>query len=260
MVTRTRAPAPTRPFQDRLGKRSSLVRIGTRGDLVDQHKRPRTRRADDLREPSHMRRERGQAQRNRLLVTDVGENPIKDGQPGASGGNPQPALGQRGEHPQGLQRNGLATRVWPADDQGPDPPQIEVDGDDAPGVEQRMPCTRELRLVAVVDRTTVPVVGQARRCKREIVFGEGRDHRGQFPGHLADPLRHLGDDPFDLGGLHRLQLAKAVVRLDGSSGSTNSVLPDAEVSWTMPGTAERELALTASTGRPPRSVVKVSCR
>ena len=45
-----------------------------------------------------------------------------------------------------------------------------------------------------------------------------------------------------------------------SNGSTNSVWPESEESWTMPGTLLRELALTASTGRPPRWVTKSSCR
>ena len=45
-----------------------------------------------------------------------------------------------------------------------------------------------------------------------------------------------------------------------SNGSTNSVCPESEESWTMPGTLRRALALTASTGRPPRWVTKSSCR
>ena len=52
-------------------------------------------------------------------------------------------------------------------------------------------------------------------------------------------------------------------RLDSSTianGSTNSVWPELLVSWTMPGTALRALARTATTGRPPRSVTKSSCR
>ena len=43
-------------------------------------------------------------------------------------------------------------------------------------------------------------------------------------------------------------------------GSTKIVSPDPELSCTIPGTAERDDAFTASTGRPPRSVVNVSCR
>ena len=45
-----------------------------------------------------------------------------------------------------------------------------------------------------------------------------------------------------------------------SMGSMKSVCPEPELSWTMPGTAERDDAFTASTGRPPRSVVNDSCR
>ena len=45
-----------------------------------------------------------------------------------------------------------------------------------------------------------------------------------------------------------------------SNGSTKSVWPESEASWTRPGTLLRELALTASTGRPPRWVTKSSCR
>jgi hypothetical protein len=45
-----------------------------------------------------------------------------------------------------------------------------------------------------------------------------------------------------------------------SKGSTNSVWPESDESCTMPGTLRRALALTASTGRPPRSVTKSSWR
>ena len=45
-----------------------------------------------------------------------------------------------------------------------------------------------------------------------------------------------------------------------SNGSTKSVCPEPEASWTIPFTLERELALTASTGRPPRMATKSSCR
>ena len=43
-------------------------------------------------------------------------------------------------------------------------------------------------------------------------------------------------------------------------GSTKIVSPEPELSWTMPGTALRDDAFTASTGRPPRSVVNDSWR
>ena len=45
-----------------------------------------------------------------------------------------------------------------------------------------------------------------------------------------------------------------------SSGSMNTVWPEAERSWTIPGNAERDDALTASTGRPARWVMNPSCR
>ena len=45
-----------------------------------------------------------------------------------------------------------------------------------------------------------------------------------------------------------------------SNGSTKSVCPEPDESWTMPCTLRRALALSASTGRPPRWVTKSSCR
>ena len=45
-----------------------------------------------------------------------------------------------------------------------------------------------------------------------------------------------------------------------SNGSTNSVCPEPDESWTMPCTLRRALAFSASTGRPPRCVTKSSCR
>src|SRR5581483_9611341 len=51
-------------------------------------------------------------------------------------------------------------------------------------------------------------------------------------------------------------------RFDSSTtanGSTNSVWPELDASWTMPGTFARSVARTASTGRPPRSARNDSC-
>src|SRR6266511_3728860 len=45
-----------------------------------------------------------------------------------------------------------------------------------------------------------------------------------------------------------------------SNGSTNRVCPEPDASWTMPPIRRRALAFSASTGRPPRSVTKSSCR
>ena len=61
----------------------------------------------------------------------------------------------------------------------------------------------------------------------------------------------------------RSALAASDWRLESSTtskGSTNSVWPESDASWTIPGTLRRALALTASTGRPPRRVTKSSCR
>ena len=61
----------------------------------------------------------------------------------------------------------------------------------------------------------------------------------------------------------RSALAASARRLFSSttaSGSTNRVCPELDASCTMPGTCDRALSFTASTGRPPRSVTNVSCR
>ena len=61
----------------------------------------------------------------------------------------------------------------------------------------------------------------------------------------------------------RSALSASRRRLESSTtanGSTNSVWPEPELSWTMPGTAPRAEARSASTGRPARSVTKSSDR
>ena len=77
----------------------------------------------------------------------------------------------------------------------------------------------------------------------------GRDRFGLD----ADRGRELAQDPLDLlplraGGLRLRRFESSTT----SNGSTNSVWPESELSWTMPGTLLRELARTARTGRPPR--------
>ena len=168
-------------------------------------------------------------------------------------------LVQDGREPERLQRHGLAARVRAADDDRAQPSQVEVDRHRRRGIEQRVPCAEQAHLVADPHfaRHASAREDAARHGQVELPGGfdervsalRGRRHCGQ-----------LAQDPLDLLALGAGRLRQAVAELDDREGSTKSVWPDADASWTIPGTFERALALTASTGRPPRSVTNSSCR
>ena len=76
----------------------------------------------------------------------------------------------------------------------------------------------------------------------------------------ADERRELAEDPLTSS---RSATSASRSRFESStaaSGSTKSVCPEPDESCTIPGTRPRADAFSASTGRPPRSVTKSSCR
>ena len=122
-----------------LGERRTLDGIGAGGDLVEEHERVRGRALEDPDQVPQVRGEGREAHRDRLLVADVDEDLVEDGQRRLVRRWPQTALVERGGEPEGLQRHGLAARVRPADHERAQAAELEVDRHGGGAVEQRVP-------------------------------------------------------------------------------------------------------------------------
>ena len=195
--------------------------------------------------------------RDRLVVADVGQHPVEHRQARPSRGRAKAALVQHGEQAERLEGDGLAAGVGARDHQGAEARAgRRSTGTAVPG--RAAGGGRAPRSTSSAGST-----GQPSQRARERAAGQARSRCGQ---RLHGVVEGRPPPPTRLESAARMrstssrsrgrQLATPVVGLDQGIGSTKSVSPEAELSWTMPGTAERELALTASTGRPPRSVVK----
>ena len=168
---------------------------------------------------------------------------------------------QRGEAER-LQRDRLAARVRAADDERAQLAELEVDrhracagraAGAAPPSRRTSSRDRDGRAApAPRERRRTRARGRARRSPRRAP--PARDARS------PTCARELAQDPLDLLALGARRLGEAVVQLDDRERLDEQRLPGADESWTTPGTLPRADALTASTGRPPRSVTNRSCR
>ncbi len=134
--------------EQRLGERRTLDGIGAGGDLVEEHERLGGRPLEDPDQVPQVGGEGREAHRDRLLVADVDEDLVEDGQRRLVRRWPQAALVERGGEPERLQRHGLAARVRPADHERPQAAELEVDRDGGGPLEQRMPRAAEDDLAA----------------------------------------------------------------------------------------------------------------
>ena len=205
--------------------------------------------------------ERREAHLDRLPVADVGEHLVEHRQRRRLGRHAQPGLVQQRGEPERLQRDRLAARVRPADHERAQRAEVEVDRHRASpgraaGAARRAAAPRPRSRPACA----APAARERRARDREVDRAGRLDERDQVGGARADRRRELAQDPRHLLALGARRLRRRLFSSTTSSGSTNSVCPEAETSWTIPGTLRRELALTANTGRPPRWVTKSSCR
>ena len=166
---------------------------------------------------------------------------------------------QRGQAER-LQRDRLAAGVRPADDERAEVAEIEVDRDGGRRVEQRVPRAEEPHLVRDLDRRAAPAArDRAARDGQSIapVASTSAASAAALSATAAESSRRMRSTS------SRSSPAASDWRLFSSTtsnGSTKRVWPEPDESWTIPFTLRRALGFTASTGRPPRSATKSSCR
>ena len=103
-------------LQQRAGQRRALGRVGTGAEFVQQDEGLRAGGLDDAHDVGHVRREGGERLFDRLLVADVGEDVVEDGDARAGlGGHGQSGLGHQAEQSDGLERDRLAAGVGSGD-------------------------------------------------------------------------------------------------------------------------------------------------
>ena len=197
--------------------------------------------------------ERREAHRDRLLVADVGEDGVEDGKRGLVGGRPEPALVQQRREAERLQRDGLAARVRARDDERPQVAELEVDRHRCGRVEERVPRAEKDDVVTDRDLGAPPRPreGPARDGEVDLRRRPRRARRARLAPAptAAESSRRIRATS------SRSALSASRSRFESSTtanGSTKSVWPEPELSWTMPGTLPRADARSASTGRPPR--------
>ena len=118
VVTIARQPMLCELVEDRPAQRGPFGRVGARAQLVEQDERLRGRPGQDLADPPDVRREGRERLLEALLVADVGEDVVEDGELRALGGRDvQAGLGHDREQADGLQGDRLAAGVRPGDDQ-----------------------------------------------------------------------------------------------------------------------------------------------
>ena len=99
------------------GQRRAFFGIGGRAQLVEQHQRMRGGVVRDEIDVGDVRGKRRQVLLDGLVVADVGEDGVEDGQLGAVGRNRNARLRHQRQQADGLQRDRLAAGVGAADDE-----------------------------------------------------------------------------------------------------------------------------------------------
>ena len=128
MARRDREPRLAgEPREERLREPGALDGIRSGGDLVEQHERAVGRALEDRDEVPDVAREGREAHRDRLLVADVCEHLVEDGQLDLVRGRPQPALVEHRRQAERLQGDGLAAGVRAGDHDRAQVVELEVD-------------------------------------------------------------------------------------------------------------------------------------
>ena len=111
-------PAYAEVVDHRHGERAALVRIGPAPGFVEQHERRQRQRAVHRHDVRDVPRERAEACRDRLFVSDVGEHRAEHRDLRAVGrGNEQARLRHQRKEARRLERDGLASGIRPGHDE-----------------------------------------------------------------------------------------------------------------------------------------------
>jgi hypothetical protein len=241
---------PDEVVEQRLGERRALGRVGAGAELVEEDERAgpaaSTIRVIERRWPENV---------DRLWAIDC-SSPMsaktsrKTGRrEPASAGMCRPAWCMSASRPSVRRRDGLAAVFGPGDDQRREAvAEPDVDRHDASreagvaGAEED-----DLRARRRLGAGPVHVGRETRLRGPEVEAGERRQRLPERGGVGRDQRGQLVEDPLDLLPLRDLRLAPGVAELDAISGSTKSVEPLPDVSWTMPLTRDLASALTGTT-------------
>ena len=99
------------------GQRGAFFRVGGRTEFVEQHQRMRRGMVRDEIDVGDVRGKRRQVLLDGLIVADIGEDGVEDGQLGAIGGNRNSRLRHQRQQANRFQRDGLAASIGAADDE-----------------------------------------------------------------------------------------------------------------------------------------------
>ena len=214
---RDQRAGPDEVVEQRLGERRALGRVGPGAELVEQDERPGPGRLDDPDDRAQVTRERRQRLRDRLLVTDVGEDVAPDREPAAGlGRDVEPGLVHQAEQTERPERDRLAAGVRSGhDERRIAVAEPDVDRDD-PAAQPRVPGRQEDRLGAVGRfRPAGPHLrGQRRLGRPQVEPGERVERLAQGLGVGRHEGGQLVEDARDFLGLGDLRLAPGVAQLD----------------------------------------------
>ena len=200
--------------EQRLCERRPLDRIGAGGDLVEQDERAVSCALEDRNEVPDVAGERREAHGDRLLVADIGEDGVEDGERDLVGGRSEPALVQQGGQAERLQRDGLAAGVRARDHERPEIAEREVDRHRHGRVEQRVARSVEDDLVTYRHERAPPGARERPAGNGEVDPSDGLDERDEPLGARAHGGRELAQDSCHLVALGALRFAKPVRVLD----------------------------------------------
>src|SRR5271166_6599111 len=216
---------------------------------------------------------------DRLVIADVTEHAIEDGQFGTFGRNRNARLRHQCQQADGFQGNRLAASVGAADDELT-MLIVQLDAQRnhhralrlERSLQQRMPCVAQNQCVGSfrlwlgvglspdkLHRHAVVILGEARFGELQLQFAQHSYSRFECVGLLADLRGHLQQDAMDLALLLVVQPYQLVVLLDGLEGLDNTVWPLDDAPCATPCTRRRCSTLTGMTNRSPRMVMSSSC-
>ncbi len=205
-------------LDERLRERRALLGIGAGGELVEEDERAPARSGEDRDDRAQMAGEGGEAHLDRLPVADVGEHAVEHRQRRLRRRRAQAGLVEERREPERLERDRLAARVRPADDEGAQPVEVEVDGNRGRTVEQRVARREQAHLAADRHFGAAPAARErpAREC--EVDCTERLDEGRERTGLLRDYGGERAEDPLRLVTLGAGRLGQAVVPLDDREG------------------------------------------
>ena len=217
-------PALGERLENRAGQGRAFVRIGAGAQLVEQHEGAGVRLGEHLADLFDEGGEGREVLGDRLVVADHGEDPLEDRYARAFGrGDVAAGLGHEREQGEGLERDGLAARVGPGNQQQrPVGGELEIHRHDlargvAPALreEQRVACGLEVDAALAIEGRPrgLHAVGEVGAGEHPVQGAERLHERGQLVAPRAHRLGQLGEDARGLLLLVALEGDEVVVRL-----------------------------------------------